>query len=144
MFYKCSECSKIIDGYTKKCPECGNKIEMTDSVSEAEVKNFGNAEENEEKFELFKKRIKYGYIVMAIYLIVSITLLFFIGIKLDVSTELLEALTPVLIAVVVIILVIIIKKCHFFACPHCDHMMRKYNYFYHSMYCPYCGKRIRK
>ena len=39
MFYKCSECSKIIDGYIEKCPECGSKIAMSDSVSNLEKIN---------------------------------------------------------------------------------------------------------
>jgi len=143
MFYKCSECSKIIDGYTKKCPECGNKIEMTDSVSETEAINLGNAEENEEKFELFKKRIKYGYIVTAVYFIVALAIILLVAIATDIKTELLVALEPILVVILAIILVIIHKKFNFFACPHCDHMMRSYNALYSSN-CPYCGKRMRK
>ena len=143
MFYKCTECSKIIDGYIDKCPECGNKIEMTDSVSETEVRNLGNAEENEEKFELFKKRIKYGYIVTAVYCIVALAIILLVAIATDIKTELLIALEPILVVILAIILVIIYKKFNFFACPHCDNMMRRHNALY-SWYCPYCGKRMRK
>ena len=143
MFYKCPECSKIFDGYIKKCPECGSQIEMTDSVSDAEVKNLENAEENEEKFDLFEKRIKYGYIVTAVYCIVSIVLLILVGIVFDIPAKFFVAVEPVLAIILAIILMVIYKKCHFFACPHCDHMMKSHNALY-SLYCPYCGKKIRK
>ena len=116
---------------------------MTDSVSDAEAKNLQNTEENEEKFELFRKRIKCGYIVTAVYCIVSLAALLVVAIVTDIPTELLVALEPGLAVVLAIILVVIIKKCHFFACPHCDRMMKSHNALI-APYCPYCGKRIRK
>ena len=143
MFYKCRECGKIMDGYIEKCPECGTKIEMTDSISDAEARNIGNAEENEENFNLFKKRVKFGYIVTAVYFIVALAILVFAAIAFDIPGKLLVALEPVLVVLFAIVLVVIIKKCNFFACPHCDHMMKSYNALY-SQYCPYCGKRIRE
>lgn len=143
MYYMCPECKKIYEGYVEKCTECGSRIELTDSVTDAEVRNLGNAEVNEEKFELFKKRIKYGYIVTAVYSIVTIVLLILVGIAFDFLANLLVAIEPVLVIVLAVILIVIYKKCHFFACPHCDHMMKSYNALY-SQYCPYCGKRIRE
>ena len=143
MFYKCPECSKIFDGYTKKCPKCGSRIEMTDSITDAEARNLQNAEENEEKFELFRKRIKYGYIVTAVFCVVAVIFMILLAVIFDIPAKLIAALEPVLAVVLAIILVVIIKKCHFFACPHCDRMMKSHNSMI-AAYCPYCGKRLRK
>lgn len=143
MHYKCPECSKIIDGYIEKCPDCGTKISMTDSISDAEDRNIENSEENEQKFELLQKRIKNGYIATAlifVFLVITSLVLF---IAFDIPGNIVIALEPVLVIVWVVIYILIFKKFHFFSCPHCDIILRRYNMLY-SEYCPHCGKRIRK
>ena len=143
MFYKCTDCSKIINGYIEKCPDCGCKIELTDSITDSEARNLQNAEVGEGMFELFKKRVRNGYIATAIYMIVTVTVMIVVGVAFDLPGELFVALEPVLLVVLAVILIVIYKKFHLFSCPHCDHMMRGYNALY-SQYCPYCGKRIRE
>ena len=120
MLYKCPECSKVYDGYVEKCPECGSRISLSDSVYDAAAKNLENVEETEAKFDLLKRRIRNGYIAIAIY-----------------------AFIPAWAIFLTIILVIVTVKCHFFSCPHCDVMLSKHNALY-SLHCPHCGKRIRK
>ena len=55
MYYRCPECKKIYDSYIEKCTECGSKIELSDSVSEARVKDYEAEEDFEEKVKLFNK-----------------------------------------------------------------------------------------
>ena len=141
MFYKCAECGKIIDGYIEKCPECGSKIEMSDSVSNLEKINIENVKKIEEKCEVFKKRVKYGYIVTIIYLIASCAILAILF-PVALSTDLPGLTILILMIVLVTIYIVICIKYHFFACPHCNNIPRRF-YLLRKEYCPYCGKRIR-
>ena len=142
MFYKCAECGKIIDGYVEKCPECGSKIEMSDSVSNLEKRNIDNVKEIEEKCEVFKKRVKYGCIVTVIFLIAS-CVIFAILFPVAMSTKLPGLIILIMMIVLVTLYIVICVKWHFFSCPHCNKILRRFNFFYEK-YCPYCGKRIRK
>ena len=143
MLYKCPECSKIYEEYVDKCSECGARISLSDSVSDAAARNMINAEEGEEKFNLLNKRIRNGYIAMALFFIafVGISLLLFL--VFDIPEKWVLLLTPVIGIVLMIILMVITVKCHFFSCPHCDIMLKSHNALT-SLYCPHCGKRIRK
>ena len=143
MLYRCPECSKIIDGYIEKCPECGRRIEMTDSISAAEARNIETAEEGEAKFELFKKRIRNGYITIVLLSIAFVVASILVIIVFDLPINLFVALEPVMVIVFSVIIVVICLKCRFFCCPHCDNMLKSHNAL-RSMYCPNCGKRIRK
>ena len=143
MFYRCPGCSKVYDGYVEKCPECGGKISVSDSISDSAAGNILDAEEEEEKFRLLDKRIRNGYIGLTLCLIALLGVSLLIFIIFDIPVKLILALEPVLVVVFVIILVVISKKCHFFCCPHCDVMLKSHNALI-SKYCPHCGKRIRK
>lgn len=143
MLYKCPECSKIYEEYVDKCPECGARISLSDSVSDAAARNMINAEEGEEKFNLLNKRIRNGYIAMALFFIafVGISLLLFL--VFDIPDNWVLLLTPVIGIVLMIILMVLTVKFHFFSCPYCDRMLKSHNALM-SLYCPNCGKRIRK
>ena len=143
MLYRCPECSKIYEGYVEKCSECGAKITLSDSVSDAAARNMMNAEEGEEKFELLNKRIRNGYIALALWFIVIIGAVLLMTFAFDMHEKLFLLLVPVLVVVSMVILVVVSVKCHFFCCPHCDIMLKSHNALT-SQYCPHCGKRIRK
>ena len=147
MFYKCPECSKIVESYVEKCPDCGYKISLSDSVSDAGLKNIENVEETEGKLELYKKRVRNGYAFFALSFIVFFLIGIVIPIKFDIPFKIFELIYG--ISYIVICLFVCIK-CRFFCCPYCDiavrpgGMHRRIGYeAIHALYCPHCGKRIR-
>lgn len=141
MYYMCPECKKIYEDYVEKCTECGRKIALSDSVSEDRLKDFKAEEDFEEKTELFRKRIRNGYISIPIYIILCG------GIGIGIAALKLSPGGTAIAAIIALVVVIIsygvlIFKCHLWACPYCDLPLSRRSVL-GAYHCAHCGKRIR-
>ena len=142
MYYRCPECKKIYDSYIEKCTECGSKIELSDSVSEARVKDYEAEEDFEEKVKLLNRRVRNGYISIPICMILCGVLGFVVA-SFELSRIGIIVAFAVSFVVILISYALIIVKCHFWACPYCDTILSKRT-SYMAYNCPQCGKRLRK
>ena len=102
--FKKKTIKKIYEGYVEKCTECGSKIELSDSVSEARVKDYEAEEDFEEKVKLFNRRVRNGYISIPIFMILCGVLGFVVA-----SFELSRIGT--IVALAVSFVVILITNC---------------------------------